>query len=80
MWASSPRLRTTDIRRHSKSNGISSIFRYFSYKKWVFLAHTPAAAVAAGEAAVSGLVDVAGTSEEDALLDELLGTVEVSRR
>jgi putative flippase GtrA len=60
--------------------GLGTIFRYFSYKKWVFLAHTPAAAVAAGEAAVSGLVDVAGTSEEDALLDELLGTVEVSRR
>jgi putative flippase GtrA len=60
--------------------GLGTIFRYFSYKKWVFLADTPAAAVAAGEAAVSGLVDVAGTSEEEALLDELLDTAEASRR
>src|ERR1700729_1245983 len=30
--------------------GLGTIFRYFSYKKWVFLADTPAAAVAAGEA------------------------------
>jgi putative flippase GtrA len=37
--------------------GLGTIFRYFSYKKWVFLADTPGAAVAAGEAAVSGLVD-----------------------
>ena len=37
--------------------GLGTIFRYFSYKKWVFLAGTPGAAVAAGEAAVSGLVD-----------------------
>src|SRR5437773_1435025 len=43
--------------------GLGTIFRYFSYKKWVFLADTPTATVAAGEAAVSGLVDVAGTSE-----------------
>jgi putative flippase GtrA len=35
--------------------GLGTIFRYFSYKKWVFLAHTPAAAVAAGEAAVTGV-------------------------
>jgi putative flippase GtrA len=60
--------------------GLGTIFRYFSYKKWVFLADTPAATVAAGEAAVSGLVDVAGTSEEEALLDELLDTAEAARR
>jgi len=30
--------------------GLGTVFRYFSYKKWVFLAHTPAAAVAAGGA------------------------------
>ena len=65
--------------------GLGTIFRYFSYKKWVFLADTPAADVAAGEAAVSGLVDVAGTSEEEALdeevlLEELFGTAEASRR
>jgi len=60
--------------------GLGTIFRYFSYKKWVFLADTPAAAVAAGEAAVSGLVEVAGTSEEEAMLDELLDTAEAARR
>jgi putative flippase GtrA len=60
--------------------GLGTIFRYFSYKKWVFLADTPAATVAAGEAAVSGLVDVAGTSEEEALLDELLDSAEAARR
>jgi putative flippase GtrA len=60
--------------------GLGTIFRYFSYKKWVFLADTPAATVAAGEATVSGLVDVAGTLEEEALLDELLDTAEASRR
>jgi putative flippase GtrA len=60
--------------------GLGTIFRYFSYKKWVFLADTPAATVAAGEATVSGLVDVAGTSEEEALLDELLDTAEAARR
>jgi putative flippase GtrA len=60
--------------------GLGTIFRYFSYKRWVFLADTPAATVAAGEAAVSGLVDVAGTSEEEALLDELFGTAEAARR
>ena len=59
--------------------GLGTIFRYFSYKKWVFLADTPAATVAAGEATVSGLVDVAGTSEEEALLDELLDTAEARR-
>lgn len=60
--------------------GLGTIFRYFSYKKWVFLADTPAATVAAGEATVSGLVDVAGTSEEEALLDELLDAAEPARR
>jgi putative flippase GtrA len=60
--------------------GLGTIFRYFSYKKWVFLAGTPAATVAAGEATVSGLTEVAGTLEEEALLDELLGTAEASRR
>jgi putative flippase GtrA len=43
--------------------GLGTIFRYFSYKKWVFLAGTPGAAVAAGEAAVSGIVDAADTAE-----------------
>ncbi len=47
--------------------GLGTIFRYFSYKKWVFLAGVPGAAVAAGEAAVSGIVDAADTSEEAAL-------------
>jgi putative flippase GtrA len=47
--------------------GFGTIFRYFSYKKWVFLADAPGAAVAAGEAAVSGVVDAADTSEEAAL-------------
>jgi putative flippase GtrA len=60
--------------------GLGTIFRYFSYKKWVFLADTPAATVAAGEATVSGLVEVTGTLEEEALLDELLDTAEASRR
>jgi putative flippase GtrA len=60
--------------------GLGTIFRYFSYKKWVFLADTPAATVAAGEATVSGLTEVAGTLEEEALLDELLDTAEASRR
>ena len=43
--------------------GLGTIFRYFSYKKWVFLAGVPGAAVAAGEAAVSGYVDATETSE-----------------
>jgi putative flippase GtrA len=47
--------------------GLGTIFRYFSYKKWVFLAGAPGAAVAAGEAAVSGVVGAADTSEEAAL-------------
>jgi putative flippase GtrA len=47
--------------------GLGTIFRYFSYKKWVFLAGAPGAAVAAGEAAVSGVVDAVDTSEEAAL-------------
>jgi putative flippase GtrA len=36
--------------------GFGTIFRYFSYKKWVFLAGAPGTAAAAGEAAVSGIV------------------------
>ncbi len=47
--------------------GLGTIFRYFSYKKWVFLAGAPDAAVAAGEAALSGVVDAADTSEEAAI-------------
>jgi hypothetical protein len=42
--------------------GLATIFRYFSYKKWVFLAGAPGTVVAAGEAAVSGIVDSAETS------------------
>ena len=42
--------------------GLGTVFRYFSYKKWVFLAGAPGAAVAAGEAGVSGVVDINGTS------------------
>lgn len=48
--------------------GLGTIFRYFSYKKWVFLAGAPGAAVAAGEAAVSGIVDPAETSGTGAVL------------
>ena len=47
--------------------GLGTIFRYFSYKKWVFLAGVPGA-VAAGEAAVSGHVEATETSETGALL------------
>jgi len=54
--------------------GLGTIFRYFSYKKWVFLAGVPGA-VAAGEAAVSGHVDVTETSETGAVLT---GSVEGS--
>ena len=50
--------------------GFGTIFRYFSYKKWVFLAGAPGAAVAAGEAAVSGVVDVNGTSVARPVLAE----------
>jgi putative flippase GtrA len=42
--------------------GLGTIFRYFSYKKWVFLAGAPGAAVAAGEATVSGVADPAEVS------------------
>ena len=52
--------------------GFGTIFRYFSYKKWVFLAGAPGAAVAAGEAAVSGIVDAADTSEAAALRTEMV--------
>ena len=48
--------------------GLGTIFRYFSYKKWVFLAHAPGTVVAAGEAAVSGIVDPAETSASGAVL------------
>ena len=48
--------------------GLGTIFRYFSYKKWVFLAGAAGAAVAAGEAAVSGHVDVTETSETGTVL------------
>ena len=48
--------------------GLGTIFRYFSYKKWVFLAGDPGAAVAAGEAAVSGVVDPAEASPAGAML------------
>jgi len=48
--------------------GLGTIFRYFSYKKWVFLAGAPGTIVAAGEAAVSGIVDPAETSPSGAVL------------
>jgi putative flippase GtrA len=48
--------------------GLGTIFRYFSYKKWVFLAGAAGAVVAAGEAAVSGIVDPAETSPSGAVL------------
>jgi putative flippase GtrA len=48
--------------------GLGTIFRYFTYKKWVFLDGVPGAAVAAGEAAVYGFVDANETSETGAAL------------
>ncbi len=48
--------------------GLGTIFRYFSYKKWVFLASAPGASVAAGEAAVAGFVDPAQISRPGAVL------------
>jgi putative flippase GtrA len=48
--------------------GLGTIFRYFSYKKWVFLAGAPGTAVAAGEAAISGIVDATEVSESGAAL------------
>src|SRR5215831_3314246 len=48
--------------------GLGTIFRYFSYKRWVFLAGAPGTAVAAGEASVSGFVDATETSEAGAAL------------
>lgn len=42
--------------------GLGTIFRYFSYKKWVFLPD-----VAAGEAAVSGIVETSGPPWNQAL-------------
>jgi len=53
--------------------GFGTIFRYFSYKKWVFLADAPGAAVAAGEAAVSGIVDPVETSGRGAVLTGAVG-------
>lgn len=53
--------------------GLGTIFRYFSYKKWVFLASAPGVAVAAGEAAVSGIVDPAEVSGPGAALAGALG-------
>jgi putative flippase GtrA len=47
--------------------GLGTIFRYFSYKRWVFLAGAPGASVAAGEAAVSGYVDVTEMRETGAV-------------
>ena len=47
--------------------GLGTIFRYFSYKKWVFLAGAPGTAVAAGEAALSGIIDPAETSPSGAV-------------
>jgi putative flippase GtrA len=44
--------------------GLGTIFRYFSYKKWVFLAGAPGTV----EAAVSGIVDPAETSSSGAAL------------
>ena len=48
--------------------GLGTIFRYFSYKKWVFLADVPGAAVAAGEATVYGFVDPETETSEAAEL------------
>ncbi len=48
--------------------GLGTIFRYFSYKKWVFLAGAPGTVLAAGEAAVSGVVDPAETSPSGTVL------------
>jgi putative flippase GtrA len=48
--------------------GLGTIFRYFSYKRWVFLADTPGTVVAAGEATVSGIVDHSETSPSGAVL------------
>jgi len=48
--------------------GLGTIFRYFSYKKWVFLPGAPGTAVAAGEAALSGIVDPAEISPSGVVL------------
>jgi putative flippase GtrA len=48
--------------------GLGTVFRYFSYKKWVFLAGAPGAAVAVAEAARSGVVDAEEASESGAVL------------
>src|SRR5260370_41187893 len=57
--------------------GLGTIFRYFSYKKWVFLAGAPGAAMAAGEAAISGLVDATETSEAGPALARAAGETSV---
>ena|SRR5579871_759332 len=54
--------------------GCGTIFRYFAYKKWVFLAAAPGTVMAAGEAAVSGIVDPAETSPSGARLAGASGT------
>jgi putative flippase GtrA len=48
--------------------GLGTIFRYFSYKKWVFLPSAPGTTVAAGQAAVSGFVDPAEISGQGTAL------------
>jgi hypothetical protein len=60
--------------------GLGTVFRYFSYKKWVFLAGAPGAAVAAGEAAVSGVVDEPSFEDEFGPSWELLDTADARRR
>jgi putative flippase GtrA len=51
--------------------GLGTVFRYFSYKRWVFLAGAPGTVVAAEEAAVSGIVD--GTKANGPVLAGLPG-------
>jgi putative flippase GtrA len=66
--------------------GLGTIFRYFSYKKWVFLAGAPGAVVAAGEAAVSGHVGATEASVEPSFEHEYgppwerLATADARRR
>jgi putative flippase GtrA len=48
--------------------GLGTIFRYFSYKKWVFLAGAPGTVVAAEEAAVSGIIDATKANGSGAAL------------
>ena len=66
--------------------GLGTVFRYFSYKKWVFLAGAPGATVAAGEAAVSGIVGATKASVEPSFEHEYgpswerLATADARRR